>query len=159
MNELKPEGRQVLVQIFSGVLHAGAKLKDVSLCGFIGAYNDTERECGVEMLESLMSANLTDLTSLNLVDNKAFSKSSTFCEIACNLIARQTSLKILKVNRINNEESVTKFAQVIRQSSLEELEVSKSKAHSAASFVEAISEGDSLHTLKVLDITYSDLIS
>ena len=42
MNELKPEGRQILVQIFSGVLHAGAKLKDVSLYSFIGNTNNTE---------------------------------------------------------------------------------------------------------------------
>ena len=56
------------------------------------------------MLESLLSANLTDLTSLDLAGNDFYFRDLAFCEMTINLIERQTSLKLLKVGRIKNEE-------------------------------------------------------
>ena len=77
MCKLNAEGRQNMAQIFKGVVSAGAQLQDISLQLFCG-----ESECGEGILECMLSAELTTLTSLNLSVNSTFFESTAFCDMA-----------------------------------------------------------------------------
>jgi len=140
MYKLSIEARQNLVQIFTGVVQAGAPLKDISLLRF-GENSDCAGAQGEQMIESVLSAELTNLISLDLSQNQAFFESANFRDMALNLIQQQADLKCLGVYLLGDETDAP-FLQVIRQTSLETLTASYSTAEIAATGVlEAIHEG------------------
>ena len=61
------------------------------------------------MLESMLSAELSDLISLDLSFNQTFFESTEFCEMTVNLIERQTRLKSLGLSVVN-EDTTAQFA-------------------------------------------------
>ena len=69
MDLLNAIGRRNLAQIFAGAVNAGAKLENVDLRGFISDEGDEAEEYGQMMLESMLSAELSGLISLNLSAN------------------------------------------------------------------------------------------
>ena len=75
-----------MAQIFASVISAGAQLEDVSLYMFIDNKGDDAEECGQMMLESMLSAELSDLVRLDLSLNQTIFKSTDFCEMTLNLI-------------------------------------------------------------------------
>ena len=73
MYNLNAEGRQNMAQIFKGVVSASAQLQDISLDTFIWQKDEGgEIERGESILECMLSAELTTLTSLDLGGNKTF---------------------------------------------------------------------------------------
>ena len=95
------------------------------------------------MLESMLSAELSDLVVLDLSLNQTIFKSTDFCEMTINLVERQTKLQNLGLSVVN-EETYAQFAQLIRQSSFETLHLGGSSAQALVSIFEAIREGECL---------------